>query len=89
MTKLDETLFALIDTLKDWAGVLEPVDVRMLKMRRRGATLKEIADKFGMTPAGVRRRLYGAGTGRVRHGGAFGRLRGLAMRERNSATRGA
>jgi predicted transcriptional regulator len=80
-TKLDEAVFSLMDAHPEWQGLLAPEDVSMLIRRRQGATLKEIAGELGLTPGGVRLRLYGAGIGKKRHGGLYGRLRGLALRE--------
>lgn len=81
-TPLDEALFRLMDAHSDWARALSAADADLLMRRRQGATLPELAVEEGLTPAGVRFRLYGTGHGRVRQGGILGKLRGIRMRER-------
>lgn len=77
MTRLDRMLQGLISAIPEWELLLPPEEVHLLKRRMDGATLQELAAEFGLTKAGVRHRLYGAGCGGVRHGGVLGRLRGL------------
>lgn len=81
---LDQSLFRLMDALPDWSAVLSPQEADLLQRRRQGATLKELAAQIGLSPAGVRARLYGMGAGGLRHGGILGKMRGLAMRQRRS-----
>jgi hypothetical protein len=83
-TPLDETLFRLMDAHSDWASGLTPEEADLLLRRRRGASLKELAERLHLTAAGVRHRLYGAGCGPRRRGGVLGKLHGLAARKRRS-----
>jgi hypothetical protein len=87
-TTLDEALFRLLDAHPDWISRLAPADADLLLRRRQGASLRALGALSGLTPAGVRARLYGQGCGRlVRSGGVLGKLRGLAMQERRAKAR--
>lgn len=82
MTPLDEAIFHLLDEHPGWIACLAPADADLVRRRREGASLLELALAAGLSTGGVRTRLYGQGRGQIRSGGVLGRLRGLAQRER-------
>jgi transposase-like protein len=84
MTDLDRLLFELIDAHPEWMVALSPEQIRMVELRRRGASLKEIAAEFDLTSSGIRLRLYGKGAGLRRGGGILGYLRTQRNRERRN-----
>lgn len=84
-TALDEALFRLMDAEGTWATVLTEKEIQLLLLRKSGSTLETLAAHAGLSVCGVRRLLYGDGRGRVRRGGVFGRLRGLAQKRRLAA----
>lgn len=79
-TTLDDALFRLLGAHPEWLSHLAPSDVDLVMRRWRGASFRELGELAGLTPSGVRVRLYGRGHGRVRSGGVLGKLRGLARR---------
>jgi predicted transcriptional regulator len=79
-TGLDQILMALVEQTPEWRSALSAEDAMLVERRLRGATLEEIGAAFGMTRAGIRRRLYGEGHGALRKGGALGSLRRMHRR---------
>jgi hypothetical protein len=84
-TRLDATLFALLDAHPDWSASLTPEQQQMLLRRRNGTSLNQIAAEYGLSPATVRFRLYGKGMGLKRAGGILGHLRWLNTRGKQLA----
>lgn len=84
MSRLDAILRTLVAEIPDWRLALEATDAELVRLRLDGVSLQELSARTGLTVPGVRFRLYGAGHGGCRHGGAMGRLRG---RQRTRASR--
>lgn len=71
---LDQYLMGLVERFPTWRSVLPPQEAELVEARLAGLSLTDLAERAGLTVAGLRHRLYGGGAGLKRRGGALGRL---------------
>lgn len=84
-TRLDQALLQLVHDVPGWRTVVTAADADLLERRLEGATLRQLAQAYHLTVAGVRVHLYGVGHGGVRHGGVLGCLRSLNRQKAKGA----